>query len=171
MAAKKTARKSSPRKTAARRPDLFAVIKKDHRTVETLFKKIEGAESGMECESLYEELRSELTAHADAEEAVIYPRLKEKEPTREIAFESLEEHAVVVHLLEKLDSSEIDEEKWMATLTVLKEVVNHHVEEEENEMFRKMRRAFKKHELEEMRVEFLHAKHEMLTDSERRKVA
>ncbi len=171
MTAKKIARKASHRKLTSRRQDIFAVIKKDHRTVEGLFKKIESADSEMECESLYEELRSELTAHADAEEAVIYPRLKEKDPTREIAFESVEEHAVVTYLLEKLDNTEIDEERWMATLTVLKEVVEHHVEEEEDEMFRKMRRAFKSQELEEMRMDFLHAKHGMLTESERRKVA
>lgn len=171
MAAKKNARKTSTRKSSARRQDIFSVIKKDHRTVESLFKKIAGADSEMECESLYEELRSELTAHADAEEAVVYPRLKEKDATREIAFESVEEHALVTYLLEKLDDTEMEEEKWMAALTVLKEVVSHHVEEEESEMFPKMRRAFKKSELEEMCQDFLHAKQGMLSDSERRKVA
>ncbi len=162
--------KTQPRK-APRRPDLFALIKKDHRTVEGLFKKIAGADSEMECESFYEELRSELAAHTDAEEAVIYTRLKEKDPTREIAFESIEEHAVVTYLLEKLDDIELDQEKWMAALTVLKEVVSHHVKEEEREMFKKMRRVFDKYELEEMRMDFHHAKQGLLGDELREMVA
>ncbi len=140
--------------------DIFALLKKDHRTVEGLFAQLEKTtERGKKKrESLYSELRTEITRHSHGEEKVVYPRLKEVETTEAIGYESTEEHGVVKQLLKKLDATPCDTKQWTALITVLKEVIEHHVEEEESEMFSKMKKAFGKDDLKLMGEEFAAAK-------------
>lgn len=156
---KNTKKKATSRKKASSaKQDLFSTIKKDHRLVEGLFSKIEKAREPEGCMGYYEELRTELTNHADIEEKVLYPRLKEKDPTRSIAFESIEEHDVVRRLCDKIDGLEVENEEWEAAVMVLREVVEHHVKEEEGEMFTKMRKVFSKDEREMIREEYIQCK-------------
>lgn len=139
---------------------LFTQIKKDHRTVEHLFSQIEKTteRAAKTREKLYAKLREEITRHSQAEEKAIYPKLKEKEGTKDIGLEGIEEHGVVKHLLHKLDTTSVEKDEWMALVTVLKEVIEHHVEEEESEMFKKMRKAFSSEELMEMSRAFQDSK-------------
>jgi len=121
-----------------RNENLFQLIKKDHRLVSSLFSKINktNENAGKTREKLYLELRENLDLHARAEEAVVYPQLKEREKTKDIGYEAVEEHAIMKFLFSKIDAEEPTTEEWMAQVTVLKEVVEHHVEEEEDEMFK-----------------------------------
>jgi len=137
--------------------DLFAVIHKDHTEVSGLFKKLEKA-NGEKAESLYAELRTALTAHAEAEERAVYPQLRQREKTKDIALEALEEHDLIKHLFSKLDGMSPEDEEWNATVYVLKEIVDHHVEEEESTMFARMRKAFDKEERHEVLMDFEDAK-------------
>lgn len=122
--------------------DPFAMLKADHKKVAALFEKLddttERAVKGRR--ELFEDLHRELIAHMLVEEAAFYPSAKEAKGTRSLAFEAVEEHKVVKILLGALASMPVDSEEWTAKLSVLKETVEHHVEEEEEELFPESRK-------------------------------
>ena len=132
--------------------DAFELLKKDHKKVSQLFKEIEAA-SGQTKKQIFARLKTELDVHANIEERIFYPALENKEEARDITLEAYEEHKVVKDLLGELESSNAPEDEWDAKLTVLKENVEHHVEEEEGELFSKARQALSKQEIEELGVE------------------
>lgn len=101
-------------------------------------------------EELFTKLKGELDVHAAVEEQILYPALKDAAETRDITLEAFEEHHVVKQLLEELGSTPKDTEQWKAKLTVLKESVEHHVEEEEGEMFKKARKVLTDDEAESL---------------------
>ena len=132
--------------------DAFTLLKTDHKTVAGLMKKIEDtterAVKGRE--QLFTQLKSELDLHARIEETIFYPVLERPERTHDITLEAYEEHKVVKQLLSELESEPKDTEEWTAKFTVLKENVEHHVEEEEGEMFKKARAVLSEEEIEEL---------------------
>ena len=109
-------------------------------------------------EELFTQLKAELDLHASIEEEIFYPALEETEETRDIALEAYEEHRLVKQLLTELAAEPKDTEEWTAKFTVLKENIEHHVEEEEGEMFKKARQALSKQEIEELGVQLQEAK-------------
>ena len=121
----------------------FTLLKNDHEKVAGLLEKIDGTteRSLKGREELFAQVKSELDVHTRIEETILYPVLEEYEETRDIALEAYEEHAIVKQLLEELESSPKDDEQWTAKFTVLKENIEHHVEEEEGEMFKKARKV------------------------------
>ncbi len=132
-----------------KKQDIFSLIKADHRKVESIFSKLDKTtEKAVQTRrQLYTELREELMLHTEAEERALYPFLKQNEKTEDLGFESIEEHALVKYLLQKLDNTSCDSKEWTAQITALKEIIEHHVEEEETEMFPKMKKAFSSEEL------------------------
>lgn len=130
--------------------DVFALLKADHERVAGMLEKIEQtterAEKGRE--ETFARLKAELDLHAMIEEQIFYPALEEVEETRDIALEGYEEHRLVKQLLSELEVEPKNTEEWTAKFTVLKENVEHHVEEEEGEMFKKVRQAFSKEDIE-----------------------
>ncbi|MCD6023214.1 MAG: hemerythrin [Fibrobacteria bacterium] len=144
--------------------DPIALLKADHRKVEELFKKLEDTtERAVKTRTeLFEKLRMELTVHALAEEAVLYPENKEIPSTRELGFEAVEEHHVVKILLDELSELSPDTEEWTAKLSVLKENVQHHVKEEEGEIFPKTKKALSAEELDEMGARLFEEKEKLL---------
>src|SRR5687768_14607243 len=129
----------------------FTLLKADHEKVAGILEKIDGtterATKGRE--ELFVQLKSELDVHAQIEEEILYPALEEYEETRAISLEAYEEHALVKQLLEELASAPKDDEQWTAKFTVLKENIEHHVEEE-GEMFSKARKVLSEDEIEEL---------------------
>ena len=132
--------------------NIFELLKQDHEKVAGLFEQLEPTTERAEKtrQELFARLKSELDLHAYLEETILYPVLKQEEQTREIALEGVEEHRVVKRLLSELDSMPVTSEQWTAKLTVLKENVEHHVEEEEGEMFKKARAALSSEQIEEL---------------------
>lgn len=130
----------------------FTLLKADHKKVAGIMEKLDSTtERGVKTrEELFAQLKTELDVHARVEEEILYPALKEVDKTRDITFEAIEEHGVVKLLLAELDQLDKSEETWTAKFTVLKENVEHHVEEEEGEMFPKARKVFSEAELEEL---------------------
>lgn len=116
--------------------DPFELLKKDHETVSNLFKRIESA-SGRVKLIRFRKLKNELDLHAHIEETIFYPALKNAEESRDITLEAYEEHKVVRDLLAELAGAKKPTDEWTAKLTVLKENVEHHVDEEEGELFSK----------------------------------
>ena len=121
--------------------DVYEILKEDHETVAKLLKKLDktSEETAEEREKLFLELKTELTFHAYIEELLFYPLLKDKKESKEITLEAYEEHRLVKTLLEELDDMSKDSEEWIGKFRVLKENDEHHVEEEEGELFTKAR--------------------------------
>jgi iron-sulfur cluster repair protein YtfE (RIC family) len=138
----------------------FTLLKEDHQKVagmlEEIEKTTERAIKGRE--ELFTRLKQELDLHAMIEEKIFYPALEETEEAREITLEAYEEHRLVKQLLAELDSDPKDTEEWTAKFTVLKENIEHHVEEEEGELFTKARQALSEDEIEALGEQLQEAK-------------
>ncbi len=128
------------------------LLKNDHDKVESIFEKLEPTtERAVKTrEELFTQLKQELDIHAHIEEKIFYPAIKDAAATRAITLEGYEEHHVVKILLGELAAMPVDTEQWTAKLKVLKENVEHHVEEEEDEMFKSARKVLSKEEIEEL---------------------
>lgn len=129
--------------------DPFELLKADHRKVEQLFSQLESA-SGKQKLQVFDQIRTELELHTHIEEKIFYPALEEPEETHDLALEAYEEHAVVKNLLKELGRAKSASDEWEAQAKVLQENVEHHVEEEENELFEKAESALGEEELEEL---------------------
>lgn len=108
-----------------------ALLESQHRKVEALFKKLEGGRS--DAIATLEELANSLAAHMAIEQEIFYPRIKEVDT--DLVNESYEEHAVAELTLKRLLMTSPEEEAFLARVTTLKELIEHHVEEEEKELF------------------------------------
>ena len=130
----------------------FTLLKADHKKVAGILEKIDSTtERGVKTrEELFTQLKTELDAHARVEETIFYPELEKADETHDITLEAFEEHRLVKQLLGELEKMDKGDEQWTARFTVLKENVEHHVEEEEGEMFPKIREVFDKAQLEEL---------------------
>ena len=130
----------------------FQLLKEDHQKVDGLFKQLEPTTERAEKTrtELFGKLKEELDIHTKIEESVFYPAIKQAAETREMVLEGFEEHHVVKLLLNELDSLPVDTEQWTAKLKVLQENVEHHVEEEEQEMFQKARQVLSEDEIEQL---------------------
>jgi hypothetical protein len=130
----------------------FDLLKKDHKKVAELLDKLEKTtERGLKTrDQLFQQVKEELELHTAIEEEIFYPALQQEDETKDITLEAFEEHKIVKTLLEELESMPKDDEQWSAKLTVLKENVEHHVEEEEGEMFKKAKKALSDDELEDL---------------------
>ena len=142
----------------------FTLLKADHKKVAGIFEKLEPTtERGVKTrEDLFAQLKTELDVHARIEETILYPALKDADETHDITLEAYEEHAVVKRLLAELDEMSKDEEEWGAKLKVLQENVEHHVEEEEGEMFPKARKVLSDEEVEALGERLEKAKEQQL---------
>jgi hemerythrin superfamily protein len=122
--------------------DAITLLRNDHETVEQLFKRFEkaGDRAYVEKRQIVDRIVEELSVHAVVEEQVLYPIARATVPgTEEITLESLEEHHIVKWVLSELAGLDPRDERFDAKVTVLIENVRHHVAEEENELFPKLR--------------------------------
>ena len=144
------------------------LLKKQHEEVSKLFKKYEKlAEDAVdERQELFEQIADRLAAHATIEEKFFYPSIK-SEGTEDIVRESLEEHLSVKRLIADLLDMEPDDEAFDAKMQVLREQIEHHVEEEEDDMFKKVRKECSKEQLEDLGLQ-MEEEYEELMDREPR---
>lgn len=138
--------------------DTFAILKKDHQKVFTLLKKIELEDSFAGRKKLFTELKDQIERHSELEEAVLYPALEDKELTTDLAESSYDDHEDMRDLLDHLDILESDDPEWMILLRQLRETVEHHVEEEEGELFPKARKALSRNEQEDLSNQIMQKK-------------
>ena len=129
--------------------DAFELLKTDHKKVADIFSAIESA-SGQAKKRLFTRLKSELDLHAHIEEKFLYPALENKQPARDLTLEAYEEHKIVKELLGELASYGAPDDEWDAKLKVLKENVEHHVEEEEGELFDKAEDVLSEEQIEQL---------------------
>ena len=127
--------------------DAFSLLKADHRKVEDLFSQLESA-SGQAKVRVFEQIKMELELHTHIEETIFYPALEKPKQTHELTMEAYEEHNVVKTLLQEMSRARTPNEEWEAKAKVLQENVEHHVEEEEGELFVKAEAALSEEDLE-----------------------
>lgn len=137
----------------------------DHQEVSTMIEKIISSEDSKERGSLFNEMKAALLAHSEAEQAVLYKKMEKSddERSRQFVFEGMNEHQIVEQQLQMLSKARNKAgEQWTAQMTVLKELVNHHVKEEESTGFACARREFETEELEKLGQQFQRQKEKLM---------
>lgn len=129
--------------------DAFSLLKADHRKVEQLFERLESGR-GQAKMRVFEQIKTELDLHAHIEEKFFYPALEKPRETHDLALEAYEEHDVVKKLLRELSRAKSADDEWEAQAKVLQENVEHHVEEEENELFPKAASVLSEDKIEQL---------------------
>ena len=130
----------------------ITMLTDDHRVVKKLLRELESTtDRGVKTrEELFTRIKADLTVHEIIEEEIFYPALKEHPKAKDIVLEAYEEHNVVDTLMSELSSLPFDDERWGAKAKVMQENIEHHIEEEEGDMFKKARQVFDEAELEEL---------------------
>jgi|SRR6185369_6453123 len=132
--------------------DALKLLKQDHDKVKKILSDLdETTERGVKTRTtLFAKLKRELTIHEILEEEIVYPAFEEKAKLKDIVLEGYQEHHVVDLILGEISGLSPEDEKWGAKMSVAKENVEHHIEEEEGEMFKKARQLFDQAELEQL---------------------
>lgn len=136
------------RKTSTKPKDAIALLKEDHEKVRGLLGQLEKA-SGARREKLLGQVEQELKVHTTIEEEIFYPAYRDaarKKEDKKLYFEAVEEHHVVDLVLPETKEGGSPEE-LKAKAKVLKDLVEHHADEEEKEMFPRARKALDREEL------------------------
>jgi hemerythrin-like domain-containing protein len=146
--------------------DAVALLKDDHDKMKKLLEDLDSTtERGVKTrQELFAKVKQELTVHESIEEEIFYPALKEHPKAKELVLEAYEEHHVVDTIVAEIGEVPFEDETWGAKLTVMKENIEHHIEEEEDEMFKQARQVFSKEELEELGGRMEARKKEMLAN-------
>ena len=143
--AKKAPAKKAPASARAAKTDATILLQRDHDQVKKLFKqyeKLTKAEAdGLERKELAEQICRMLTVHAQIEEEIFYPAARQAQVDDDLLDEAEVEHSSAKDLIAQIQGMDPDEELYDAKVTVLGEFIDHHVQEEEGEMFPKCRKA------------------------------
>ncbi|HEY1330644.1 MAG TPA: hemerythrin domain-containing protein [Actinomycetota bacterium] len=147
--------------------DPMKLLKDDHDKVKGLLEKGDATtERGVKTrQELFATIKRELKVHEAIEEEIFYPALRESASTKDIVLEAYEEHDVVNIIMGELESTPVEDETWGAKFTVMKENLEHHIEEEEGEMFKKARRVLDESELDALGDRMMARKKELLNAS------
>lgn len=140
----------------------------DHEEVSGLVKTILNSEETKERTALFHEMMTKLLAHSRAEQSVLYRRLEksDSETARKFALEGTNEHEIVAQQLEKMARARNKmAEQWTAQLCVLRDLIDHHVDEEEGTGFGCARDEFDRDELEKMAQQFQKQKEKLMAEA------
>ncbi len=123
---------------------IYEELKKDHRKVLSLLDELIAAEKAdsKKCLALVEQIRDELIPHARAEEAVLYNAIRDIEPAKDVVGHAYREHMEAETLLRGLQISEGMKMNWITGARKLKEAIQHHIQEEEGEVFAAAKKLF-----------------------------
>jgi Hemerythrin HHE cation binding domain len=132
--------------------DALQLLKTDHDKMKKLLADGESTtERGEKTRTeLFATIKGELMVHERIEEEIFYPTLRDHPKARDIVLEGYEEHHVVDEIMGELEALDVTDETWGAKFKVMKENIEHHIEEEEGEMFKQARAVFDREELEDL---------------------
>ena len=136
-----------PATTSRSQPDACSLLDADHRKVKKMFKEYEelsrskAASASQRKRDLADEICMELTVHAQVEEEIFYPALRDAIKETDLLDEAEVEHGTAKDLIAQLEGATEADEKFDAKVKVLGEYIDHHVKEERNEIFVKARAA------------------------------
>src|SRR5437870_8409679 len=148
--------------------DAISLLMEDHKNVRQLLKRLEATteRSTDQREQLLSKIESEVKMHTTIEEEIFYPAYKDavrSKDDKELYFEALEEHHLVDLVMPEIKSTETDADEFGAKAKVLKDLIEHHAEEEETQMFPKARKAMGVAKLRELGKELDERKHQLGT--------
>jgi len=158
-----------PATTSRSQPDACSLLDADHRKVKKMFKEYEelsrskAASASQRKRDLADEICMELTVHAQIEEEIFYPALREAIRDTDLLDEAEVEHASAKDLIAQIKEATDVDDKFDAKVTVLGEYIDHHVKEERNEIFAKARAA-RKLDLVAMREQLQTRKEELMSE-------
>ena len=155
-----TAKSTNTQPKTTKVPEATKLLRTDHELVASLFKQYESSRSVEKKRALIEQICQELTVHAQIEEEVFYPKVKDALHDSELIPEARVEHETLKHLIGQLDEGNPGEEEFDAKVKVLCEYVEHHVKEEQSEIFPKVRKTDL--DLKELGAELLQRKEELM---------
>lgn len=123
--------------------EFFQMLKKDHVAVKGILGQLTSTKDSApkKREALFQKLRVELVPHMKAEESTFYPPLLAKKDARQDAMEGVEEHHVSEIVLKELEKMPKDQDTWGAKMVVFKELVEHHIQDEESKVFKSAKKA------------------------------
>src|SRR5688572_2627135 len=152
----------SQRKTSSstKSQEATALLRADHKLVNSLFEQYESAKSATKKKALVAQICMELTVHAQIEEEIFYPQVQDALKDHELVPEAVVEHATLKDLIAQIEDAEPDSEMYDARVKVLSEYVKHHVKEEQNEIFPKVKES--KLDLTELGEQLAQRKEELL---------
>jgi hemerythrin superfamily protein len=133
MASKTTSKSksSASARSRAKRPDAIALLKADHRQVETWFSQFSKSKNAQKKQQLAAQICDALTVHTTIEEEIFYPAFIEATGDKDMHHEAVVEHAGAKELIAQIQSMSSKEDYFDAKVTVLSEMIKHHVKEEE----------------------------------------
>lgn len=142
---------------------ILNILAEEHKKASGLFKKIESTSNDEKekRKELFTALSHDLEVHLTAEEDVFYSQLRDKNADKLRLLESIEEHRVAQWLLENLDRMPVNTDEWMSKIIVLRENIEHHVCEEEQETFQLAKKLLTTEQLEKIGKTYLERKNEM----------
>lgn len=137
-------------------PDALSLLEEQHKQVDDLIAQLEDDEIKPAAKAaIFHMLADNLAAHATMEEQLFYPAVRAKQ-TQEILLESTEEHLAIKRVLADLLETRLDDERFEARLSVLKEEIQHHAhEEEEDVLFPRVRKLMSTDELQALGGEMI----------------
>jgi hypothetical protein len=138
MAATKT---TSSARTSTRAPDAIAMLRADHERVTEMFERYEGLRTVSQKAKLASEICREISVHAQLEEEIFYPAVREAIEDDDLMDEADVEHQSAKDLCAQIEESSAGDELFDARVKVLGEYIKHHVKEEQNEMFAQVRKS------------------------------
>jgi hemerythrin superfamily protein len=143
---------------------IYDELKNDHDAVKQMMTRIEELSSRASASKvkLFEEMKTALTAHVRAEEKVFYDAIKREKSAHDATLEGYEEHHVADLLMREISRLAPNDEKWKAKFAVLKENVEHHLEEEEGEIWDKAREILDETKEQELGKAFVAEKEKLL---------
>ena len=141
--------------------DAIEMLIEQHSEVDELFEQIESAKPSAKKWALFEDVADKLAVHATIEERHFYPAVKARR-TKDILLESLEEHLAIKRVLADVLALGGVDETFDAKLSVLKETVQHHVAEEQDDLFPKVKKLLDKETLEAIAQEMTATQEELL---------
>jgi hemerythrin-like domain-containing protein len=148
-------------KTSKKEHSYLDILIADHEKVKGLFKKFEKAEGNKEKLHLAETILTELKVHTTIEEEIVYPAFRESGIIEEVMMdEADEEHHVAKVLMEEIESMKPGDDHYDAKVIVLGEIIEHHADEEEEEIFPKARKS-KKLESDDLTVRLSERKEQL----------
>jgi len=132
--------------------DAIALLKTDHVKVKRLLTELESTtDRAVKTRAeLFATIKGELTLHEIVEEEIFYPELKAHPKAKDVVLEGHQEHHVVDLLMAELEAFDVSDETWGAKAQVMKENIEHHIEEEEGDMFKQARQVFDEAELDNL---------------------
>ncbi|WP_039918667.1 hemerythrin domain-containing protein [Cellvibrio mixtus] len=155
-----SAKKIVPLSPAGKAQEATRLLRADHKHVSELFEQFESARSSSRKKALVQEICQELTVHAQIEEEIFYPAIQPVLKDKTLVPEAKVEHETLKYLIAQIEDAETNSDLYDAKVKVLSEYVQHHVKEEQNEIFPQVKQS--KLDLVELGAKLAQRKEELL---------